>query len=398
MGALVILNSTISFLETLYATLGVGTPVTGEVFDTSSSTFLEAIETQTSTVLSDNWLGTAADAYSEKSKTLQDAEQIMADVDYTTGTLVSDQADAVEKARNTLKKWINFLEDCKPYAKALYDAIVTIADSYVFQAAVSAVAVTASGIALLELLLTTFENAEKLVESIEEIVELMAQLPSDFTEDLAALSEGLLSALESGIFDLVSDVESEVSELVSAVKSEVSGVISALKSELSDLSLSDLSLSDLSMSDLSLSDLSLSDFSSLSDLSSLMSMSGLTSLSDATALSDLTSLPGSSALSDSTALSGLTATSSSAVSPGLLTRFAGYTGFPTSEQTKGQLGALDKLADEESQTPQAGSPPSLVRRSSKDAGGQKGAAAGAAGAERAPVNAAASGSTQQRTL
>ncbi|MCQ4365972.1 hypothetical protein KQR54_33785 [Mycobacterium gordonae] len=127
-------------------------------------------------------------------------------------------------------------------------------------------------------------------------------------------------------------------------------------------------------------------------------MSGLTSLSDATALSDLTSLPGSSALSDSTALSGLTATSSSAVSPGLLTRFAGYTGFPTSEQTKGQLGALDKLADEESQTPQAGSPPSLVRRSSKDAGGQKGAAAGAAGAERAPVNAAASGSTQQRTL
>ncbi|PJE14606.1 EspA/EspE family type VII secretion system effector [Mycobacterium sp.] len=388
MGALVILNSTISFLETLYATLGVGTPVTGEVFDTSSSTFLEAIETQASTVLSDNWLGTAADAYSEKSKTLQDAEQIMADVDYTTGTLVSDQADAVEKARNTLKKWINFLEDCKPYAKALYDAIVTIADSYVFQAAVSAVAVTASGIALLELLLTTFENAEKLVESIEEIVELMAQLPSDFTEDLAALSEGLLSALESGISDLVSDVESEVSELVSAVKSEVSGVISALKSELSDLSLSDLSLSDLS----------LSDFSSLSDLSSLMSMSGLTSLSDASALSDLTSLPGSSALSGSTALSGLTATSSSAVSPGLLTRFAGYTGFPTSEQTKGQLGALDKLADEESQTPQAGLPPSLVRRSSKDAGGQKGAAAGAAGAERAPVNAAASGSTQQRTL
>ncbi|PJE16934.1 MAG: hypothetical protein CK429_07135 [Mycobacterium sp.] len=393
MGALVILNSTISFLETLYATLGVGTPVTGEVFDTSSSTFLEAIETQASTVLSDNWLGTAADAYSEKSKTLQDAEQIMADVDYTTGTLVSDQADAVEKARNTLEKWINFLEDCKPYAKALYDAIVTIADSYVFQAAVSAVAVTASGIALLELLLTTFENAEKLVESIEEIVELMAQLPSDFTEDLAALSEGLLSALESGISDLVSDVESEVSELVSAVKSEVSGVISALKSELSDLSLSDLSLSDLSMSDLSLS-----DFSSLSDLSSLMSMSGLTSLSDASALSDLTSLPGSSALSGSTALSGLTATSSSAVSPGLLTRFAGYTGFPTSEQTKGQLGALDKLADEESQTPQAGLPPSLVRRSSKDAGGQKGAAAGAAGAERAPVNAAASGSTQQRTL
>ncbi len=388
MGALVILNSTISFLETLYATLGVGTPVTGEVFDTSSSTFLEAIETQASTVLSDNWLGTAADAYSEKSKTLQDAEQIMADVDYTTGTLVSDQADAVEKARNTLKKWINFLEDCKPYAKALYDAIVTIADSYVFQAAVSAVAVTASGIALLELLLTTFENAEKLVESIEEIVELMAQLPSDFTEDLAALSEGLLSALESGISDLVSDVESEVSELVSAVKSEVSGVISALKSELSDLSLSDLSLSDLS----------LSDFSSLSDLSSLMSMSGLTSLSDASALSDLTSLPGSSALSGSTALSGLTATSSSAVSPGLLTRFAGYTGFPTSEQTKGQLGALDKLADEESQTPQAGLPPSLVRRSSKDAGGQKGAAAGAAGAERAPVNAGASGSTQQRTL
>ncbi|MBI2698737.1 hypothetical protein A9W98_35505 [Mycobacterium gordonae] len=388
MGALVILNSTISFLETLYATLGVGTPVTGEVFDTSSSTFLEAIETQASTVLSDNWLGTAADAYSEKSKTLQDAEQIMADVDYTTGTLVSDQADAVEKARNTLKKWINFLEDCKPYAKALYDAIVTIADSYVFQAAVSAVAVTASGIALLELLLTTFENAEKLVESIEEIVELMAQLPSDFTEDLAALSEGLLSALESGISDLVSDVESEVSELVSAVKSEVSGVISALKSELSDLSLSDLSLSDLS----------LSDFSSLSDLSSLMSMSGLTSLSDASALSDLTSLPGSSALSGSTALSGLTATSSSAVSPGLLTRFAGYTGFPTSEQTKGELGALDKLADEESQTPQAGLPPSLVRRSSKDAGGQKGAAAGAAGAERAPVNAAASGSTQQRTL
>ncbi|WP_304627194.1 EspA/EspE family type VII secretion system effector, partial [Pseudonocardia sp. EV170527-09] len=112
----VILNSTISFLETLYATLGVGTPVTGEVFDTSSSTFLEAIETQASTVLSDNWLGIAADKYSEKSKTLQDAEQIMADVDFTTGTLVSDQADAVEKARNTLKKWINFLADCKPYA------------------------------------------------------------------------------------------------------------------------------------------------------------------------------------------------------------------------------------------------------------------------------------------
>ncbi|WP_176358064.1 EspA/EspE family type VII secretion system effector, partial [Mycobacterium persicum] len=228
MGALVILNSTISFIESLYTTLGVGTPVTGEVFDTSSSTFREAIETQASAVLSDNWVGTAAEKYSEKSKTLQDAEQIMADVDYITGTLVSDQAEAVEKARKTLKKWINFLEDCKPYAKALYNAVVTIPDSYVFQAAVSAVAMTAVGIALLELLLTTFENAEKLVERIEEIVELLVQLPSDFTEDLAALLEGLLSGMESEISDLVSnvvsDVESEVSQIVSEVKSEVSEV------------------------------------------------------------------------------------------------------------------------------------------------------------------------------
>ncbi|WP_176357760.1 hypothetical protein [Mycobacterium persicum] len=71
---------------------------------------------------------------------------------------------------------------------------------------------------------------------------------------------------------------------------------------------------------------------------------------------------------------------------------------PTSGQTTGQLGALGKLADESSQSPQAGMPPGLVRRSTKEAEDQKGAAAGAAGAERAPVSAAGSKPTQQRSL
>ncbi|OSC42885.1 EspA/EspE family type VII secretion system effector [Mycobacterium decipiens] len=375
--------------------LGIGIPVSGELFQTSSSQFSQIATAQGAAGPGANWSGSAADKYSDRNLFLQDCEKIVADVDYITGTLVSDQAKAVKDARGSLEHQISYLKKMRPIAVDLWHIpFVGHALSKLFQIPVCSNAMQHVASATTKLATITAQNTTKLLQLIAQILELLLKLPADIVKDLIADLESelaqIIAQLQYDITHIIPEVAHEISHVISDLKYDVTHIIPGLESELSHLPHPSGSSRMSSLTHLSRS----TQTSNTTALSNSASVSGSTSLSDssshASPLSGLTHAPGGA---------GLQTSNPAGASVGQTPRLTAETR-PISNpggQSSNRARILDSQVDENTHAPPGSMPSPALGRLAKDAEAQKGAASGTAAAERAPVSTdAASEQPRQR--
>ncbi|BBX96277.1 hypothetical protein AWC15_21055 [Mycobacterium lacus] len=352
-----IIDSAIDTIDGFEALLGLGIPISGDLFHNSSSRFTQIAEEQGSAAPGDNWMGTAAEKYSNRNELQHLREEIMADLDYITGTLVTEQADAVKKTRDVLSFGKNILEKVRPVAVVLsYIPLVGREISAVFQLAITTPVMAMVMGALAYLALKTAEDAAKLLAALWKLVELLEAL------------------IETEVIDFFSDIEYDIKEFLSKLEtdlysawSEIAGLFSSSGSGLGGLSF----------------------LSSLTSLSRSGGSAGSAVAPDLTHLSGLASLSDPAHLGSGAGFPAMGNVSSSMSQMRALSAGVGSVG------NVGQTGQFPELASSQApaQTQSGGLsspgalPHSAARRSRED--GRNGAASGAVDADRAPVDAPA---------
>ncbi|VBA57816.1 EspA/EspE family type VII secretion system effector [Mycobacterium attenuatum] len=199
-----IIDSAIDTIDGFEAALGIGIPMSGDAFNTSSSWFARSAREQASAAAGDRWQGSAAEAYTAKNQLQKVREEIMADLDYITGTLVTEQADAVKNTRDVLSFAREVLKIARSIAIGLsYIPLVGqwISDS--FQLPITSLMMSIVTAALASLAAKTAEDAAKLVAALWKLVELLEAL------------------IEDEVVSIVSDIEFDVRELVSRLESDL---------------------------------------------------------------------------------------------------------------------------------------------------------------------------------
>ncbi|AKN18048.1 hypothetical protein MHAE_13535 [Mycobacterium haemophilum DSM 44634] len=246
--SLYIIDTSLSVIEDLQWLLGSGTPTTGSIFGASSSRFSQTAKDQRSAAPGDNWTGAAAEKYSTQNQLQVVREEIMADVDYITGTLVSKQAEAVQNARDRLASAKSFLGTMRSVAKVLNDIPLIgggLADA--FELLVCPPTMTMVTATMSYLAYQTAENAASLIATIAQLAELVTELVyyevKQFIEDIEsdisfvvtelelaletawAEISNFFSGIENAVEDVVSDIGSELRNLYYDVESEVENLM-----------------------------------------------------------------------------------------------------------------------------------------------------------------------------
>jgi hypothetical protein len=158
-----IIDSTINIVTGLEDKLGVGTPDTGEIFETTSSRFTEIAEEQGLAIPGENWSGSAAESYSLQNQLQQLREKAIGNIDDMTGNIISDEASAIKTTRKILEEVESALRKARSTAIDIWNVpVVGPAASIVYQAAVCAAAMVVVAAALLYLTIKSMLNAAKL--------------------------------------------------------------------------------------------------------------------------------------------------------------------------------------------------------------------------------------------
>lgn len=386
-----IIDNTIDVIEAMDLLLGEGIPISGAIFDSSSSRFRSIAHQQSNSEPADNWTGTAADKYIQKNLFLQACEQIMADVDYITGTLITDEAQAVIKARDSLEHQIHHLDKQKPTARDLWDIpLIGPIISRTFQISVCDSAMTSVETALAQLTLTTMENTIALVDELAKIAVLLSELPIDIVKDWLADLEYLVAAILSELNRIIFAVEQVLQRVTLAVVDElkhaIADAIHGLKCVVDVLA---------------------DELSRIPVLPSLTEMATMTGISGLGSLARIAHIAGTAPISDGASLSNsVTGIGSTAVSD--VTHSVGAAGSPTMTPMASSIGKMSRLdaaspandlgrsgneapreqfsAEESSAARQGDMPAGPLGQSAKNAGSDKGAAGGTGAVGRAPVN------------
>ncbi|KZS83899.1 EspA/EspE family type VII secretion system effector [Mycobacterium persicum] len=347
-----IIDSAIGTIDGFEALLGIGLPVSGDAFNTSSSWFTRTAQDQASAAPGDRWMGTAADAYSAKNELQKLREEILADLDYMTGTLVTDQADAVRKTRDVLAFAKRVLEIARPVAVVIsYIPLVGQWLSDGFQLPITSLMMSMVTGALAYLAYKTAEDTAKLIAALWKLVELLEAL------------------IEEEVIAVVSDIEFDIRQFISKLESALYAAWSEIASIFSDMGLGTM-------------------LSSLSSLSGVAGMSGRSASAGAAAMPDLTHLADLAQLSDPVRALGGAGLPAMGRLGGAMTQMRSLPMEVGPIGSIGQAGnpALATGAQSSSGTPGLpGSVPHAPSRRPQSDGGS-GGASGGADAERAPVD------------
>lgn len=245
--SLFIINTSLNVIEDLQMLLGSGTPTSGSIFGASSSRFSQTAKDQGAAAPGDNWMGAAAEKYSTQNQLQVIRQEIMADVDYITGTLVSDQAQAIQNARDRLSSAKSFLEKMWCVAKVFDDIPLIgggLADA--FELVVCPPTMTMVTATMSYLAYQTAANAASLIATIAQLGELVAELVayeveqfiSDIESDISFVVTELELALETAwaeISNFFSGIENDVEDVVSDITSEVRNLYYDAESELESI-------------------------------------------------------------------------------------------------------------------------------------------------------------------
>lgn len=347
-----IIDSAIDTIDGFEALLGIGLPVSGDVFNTSSSWFARSAQDQASAAPGDRWMGTAAEAYSAKNELQKLREEILADLDYITGTLVTDQADAVRRTRDVLAfaKWI--LEKARPVAIVIsYIPLVGQWLSDGFQLPITSLMMSMVTGALAYLAYKTAEDTAKLIAALWKLVELLEAL------------------IEEEVIAVVSDIEFDIRQFISKLESALYAAWSEIASIFSDMGLGTI-------------------LSSLSSLSGIAGMSGKSAAPGAAAMPDLTHLSNLAQVSDPVRALGGAGLPAMGQRGGVMTQMRSLPMEVGPVGSIGQAGSSVGTTGAQSSSGAPGLPGSVphapTRRPQGD-GGNVGASGGA-DAERAPVD------------
>ncbi|ETW25927.1 EspA/EspE family type VII secretion system effector [Mycobacterium gastri] len=348
-----IIDSAIDTIDGFEALLGIGLPVSGEVFNTSSSWFTRSAQDQASAAPGDRWMGAAAEAYSAKNQLQKTREEILADLDYITGTLVTDQADAVKKTRDVLAFARRVLEIARPVAIVIsYIPLVGQWLSDGFQLPITSLMMSMVAGALAYLAYKTAEDTAKLIAALWKLVELLEAL------------------IEEEVIAVVSDIEFDIRQFISKLESALYAAWSEIASIFSDMGLGTM-------------------LSSLSSLSGIAGMSGKSaSTGGAAAMPDLTHLSNLAQVSDPVRGLGGAGLPAMGQLGGAMTQMRSFPMEVGPAGSIGQAGSPAPTAGAQSSSGAPGLPGSVphapTRRPQGDGG--SGGASGGSDAERAPVD------------
>ncbi len=172
-------QTTSNFIWGQLLLLGEGIPDPGEIFNTGSTLFKGIADKMGLAIPGTNWLGQAADAYLNQNIAQELRAKVMGDVDYLTGNLISNQAEYVSNTRDVLRAMKKMIDGVYKVCKGLEKVpLLGWLWSWELALPMSGIAMATVGGALLYLTIMTLMNLTNLKGLLGRLVEMLSSLPS----------------------------------------------------------------------------------------------------------------------------------------------------------------------------------------------------------------------------
>jgi hypothetical protein len=185
-------KTTSNFIYAQLLLLGEGIPDPGDIFNVGSSLFKGVVDKIGLAIPGTEWIGQAADAYSNQNIAQELRAKVMGEIDDLTGNLISNQAEHVSNVRSVLRAMKKMIDGVYKACKWLEDHLWFVGDALSVAMAIPAcaLAMAVSGGALLVLTIMTAMNAFSMIGLGGRLLDILTNLPN-----LAGLIPGIIDGI-----------------------------------------------------------------------------------------------------------------------------------------------------------------------------------------------------------